>query len=613
MRSTALVLVAAFAVAAPAFGADCTVGGKAVSPHLERERLQKALSQNAELIAPTAGGGKRRSVTKPVGGFKALPIGNFIDTHIAAKLAKESVSATDIAGDEEFLRRVTLDLTGAIPTAAEVNAFVADTAADKRAKKIDALLKSDAFVDRWTMWFGDLVQNVQIATNSREYYLGRNVYYTWIKESIRANKPYDAMVRELLVGEGDNFDSGVANYVVRQLQNNGPPQDTLDNLATHSAEKFLGMPVLCISCHGGVGHLELVNWYLRGKSRDDFWKMAAFFSRTTARGQRYTDPNNPNVQGIIKFIVSVNPAGAYVLNTTDGNKSPRQPAAGQSPIVQPAFLTTGEQPKSGETYRVAYGRMLTADRQFARATANYLWKEMFGLAIVEPVNSFDLAKLSEQATHPELLEALADEVIAKNFNLREVLRTIASSNAYQLSSRYTPGAWNDAWVPLFARHYPRRLESEVLFDAITTATGVTQQMPVQGLSPVTKAIQFPDPYEGGRRSPTGLFLGDFGRGNRDDVARTNDSAITQALHMLNDPVITQRIRRTTANSTVAKTLNASSDPGTITDQLYLATLSRKPTAQERQIAIDFLLTGPVPDRTEDLQFALLNTLEFLFK
>jgi Protein of unknown function (DUF1549)/Protein of unknown function (DUF1553) len=612
MRNNALVLVAALAVSAPVFGADCIVGGKAVAPHLERERLHKALSQNAELIAPTAGAGKRRSVTKPVGGFKSLPIANFIDTHIAAKLQKESVSATDLAGDEEFLRRITLDLTGAIPTAADVQAFAADTSTDKRAKKIDALLKSEAFIDRWTMWFGDLVENVQISTNSREYYLGRNVYYAWIKDSIRNNKPYDQMIRELVAGEGDSFETGVANYVVRQLQPNGPPQDTLDNLATHSAEKFLGMPVLCISCHNGVGHLELVNWYLRGKSREDFWKMAAFFSRTTARGQRYTDPNNPNVT-IIKFNVGANPAGAYVLNTTDGNKSPRQPASGQSPVVLPAFLTTGEQPKSGETYRAAYGRLLTADRQFARATANYLWKEMLGLGLVEPVNSFDLAKLGEQASHPELLEALTDEVIAKNYSLREILRTIATSNTYQLASRYTPAAWNDAWVPLYARHYPRRLESEVLFDAIATATNVFQNMPVQGLSPVTKAMQFPDPYEGGRRSPVGMFLGNFGRGNRDDVVRTNESTITQALGMLNDPIVTTRVRRTTTNSTVAKALGNSSDPGIITDQLYLATLSRKPTAQERQIAVDYLVAGTLGERAEDLQFALLNSLEFMFK
>ena len=619
MRSKAMLFVVGM-LAVSASGADCPVGGTAVSPHIERERIQRALSANAEALAPTAAPtatstNRRRSVGKPpADALKKLPIANFIDTHISAKLVSANISATDIAGDEEFLRRVTLDLTGAIPTATDVQSFVADTTTDKRARKIDALLKSDAFSDRWTMWFGDLVQNVQISTNSREYYLGRNAYYTWIRDSIRANKPYDAMVREVLAGEGDNFVSGVANYIVRQIQRNGPPQDTLDNLAAHSTERFMGMPVLCISCHGGVAHLELVNWYLRGKTRDDFYKMAAFFSRTTLRGSQYTDPNNPNANGIIKFNVGLNPAGAYLLNTTDGNKSPRQPAPGQSPVVTPAFLTTGEQPRSGESYRVAYGRMLTADRQFARATANYLWKEMFGLAFVEPVNSFDLAKLSEQTIHPELLEAMTDEVIAKGYNLREVLRTIALSNTYQLSARYTPGSWSENWVPYHARRYPRRMHAEVVFDALVSATGVTANLPVQGLAPVTKAMQLPDPLEGGnRRSPIALFINTFGRGNRDDVARTNDSAISQALGLMNDTFVTTRIKRSTRGSTVERVLASTSDPGSITDQLYLATLSRKPNAEERQTAIDFLKAGPLTERTEDLQFVLLNSLEFIFQ
>jgi hypothetical protein len=547
---------------------------------------------------------RRRAVRIPEG--STLPVANFIDTHIAAKLEKDGIVPAKVAGDAEFLRRVTVDLTGTIPSPADVDSFLADATPDKRARKIDDLLRSDAFVDRWTMWFGDLVQNVSVSDNSREYYLGRNVYYTWIKESVRTAKPYDAMVRELLAGDGDNFQSGVANYIVRQLQNNGPPQDTYDNLAAHSAEKFLGIPMLCISCHSGPGHLELVNIYLRGKNRDDFWKMAAFFSRTAARGSRYTDPNNPNAN-IIQFAVTTNPNGAYRLNTTDGNKTPRTPAAGQPDTVTPAFILTGEQPKAGEPYRVAYGRILTADRQFARATANYLWKEMFGRGIVEPVNGFDLARLPLQASHPELLEALTDEFIGKGYSLREYLRTIALSSTYQLSATYA-GVHPD--VSYFARRAPRRLSAEALLDAVTTATAVPVQLQVQGMATVTKAMQLPDPLEG-RRSAASLFLNQFGRGNRDDVARTNDSAISQALSLMNDPVVTTRARRAN-NSTVQKLLASTSDPGTIVDQLYLTTLSRRPTADERRMAIDYLRAGTLADRVEDLQFVLLNTLEFLF-
>lgn len=609
MRRTSLVLVMTLALSGPlAADSTCT---RALTPAAERDSLYRLISATAQAVAPTSTSSKRRAVGGAPSKPPSLAEANFVDKWIGAKLTKDGVYPTSIAGDEEFLRRVYLDLTGTIPTTAQVQAFVADTSASKRANRIDELLASDAFTDRWTMWFGDLVQNVQIANNTREYYLGRNVYYTWTRESIRSGKPYDQMVREVLAGEGDSFSSGVSNYVVRQIQRNGPPQDTYDNLASHSAEKFLGMPMLCISCHNGIQHLETVNWYLRNKNREDFWKMAAFFSRASVRGNRYVDPAFPN-QNVIQYTVATNPAGAYLLNTTDGNKSPRQPAAGQSATVMPAFITTGETPKPGEAYRVAYGRMLTADRQFARATVNYLWKEMFGLGIVEPVNAFDLTKLTTQPTHPELLEALADEFIAKGYSLRAILRTMATSNAYQLSARYTAGTWNETWVPYFARRYPRRLMAEVVFDAMAIATNVPASFTVQGMPNAARAMQMPDPLEG-RRAQATTFINNFGRGDRDETARTNDSSISQSLAMMNDSSVTTRVRRNQANSTMSKVLASTNDPGSITDQLYLATLSRMPNAQERQLAIDYLRAGTLNDRAEDLQYVLLNSLEFMFQ
>ncbi|MDQ3280922.1 MAG: DUF1549 and DUF1553 domain-containing protein [Acidobacteriota bacterium] len=603
MSRIAAFAVALLPLAAPAFAESACP--HAITP-VDKAAIYRAVSANAEAVAPSS---KRRSVAKGEG--PTLAVVNFIDAQISAKLKRDHVLPTVIAGDEEFLRRVTLDLTGTIPAAADVQAFLADTSADKRTRKIDALLASDAFADRWTMWFGDLVQNVQISNNSREYYLGRNVYYTWIRDSIRANKPYDQMVRELIAGAGDNFTSGPANYAVRQLQRNGPPQDTYDNLASHSAEKFLAIPMLCISCHNGMAHLESVNRYLRGKSRNDFWRMAAFFSRTQLKATQYVDPNNANVT-VAQYTVGNNTTGVYRLNTTDGNKSPRIAPPDTPQTVTPAFLTTGEVPREGEAYRTAYGRMLTADRQFARAAVNYIWKEMFGLGIVEPANAFDLSQLATQPTHPALLEELTDSFIASGYNLRTLLRTIAGSNTYQLSSRYAPGGWNESWVPYFARRYPRRMQSEVLFDAIASATALPGAFNVQGIGIVSKAMQLPDPLDGRRTAPS-LFLDQFGRGDRDDTARTNDSSISQSLAMLNDAQVVTRVRRATRGSTVQQVLTATTDPASIVDRLYLATLSRRPTAEEKQTAIDYLRAGEIAARTEDLQFVLLNTLEFSFQ
>lgn len=548
--------------------------------------------------------GRRRAVR-----FPDNTSSNVIDVHVEAKLRANGIQAAPLAGDEEFLRRVTVDLTGRIPTVAEVQAFVADPSPNKRAQKIDALLASGAFNDRWTLWFADLVQNVQIANNNNLFYPGRNAYHLWIQESIRTAKPYDAMVRELLAGAGNNFANGPANYIVRQLQRNGPPQDTYDNLAAHSAEKFLGLPLLCISCHTGAGHLEQVNGYLSKKSRTDFWRMAAFFSRTRLRAERYPDPLNPNAI-FTRFDVEVNPIGLYRLNTTDGNKTPRAPASGESSTVTPAFLLDGAQPNAGEDYRAAYGRILTAHPQFARATVNLLWKEMFGRGIVEPVNGFDLAALATQATHPALLEDLAAS-FAKNYSLRDLLRTMANSNTYQRASAYT-GTPPDA--SYFAHRSRRRLQAEVLLDAIADATSTPNRFNVRGLDPVDRAIRIPDPLDG-RRQGSGVFLDRCGRGDRDDVARSNDSSISQALGMLNDPLVTSRVIGNN-NTTVQKLIAANSDAATIVEQLYLITLSRRPTADEQRAAVAYLQAGgagaPFRERVEDLQFVLLNSLEFLF-
>lgn len=591
----------------------CRIPLDPVSPRNDQKALYHTISATTEAVAPS---GRRRSTNPPAGTpAPQPPMVNFIDTDVFGKMTTDGITPTTLSGDEEFLRRVMLDLTGQIPDSATVNAFLADTAADKRTKKIDELLASDAFADRWTMWFGDLVQNVQVATNAREYYVGRNAYYSWMKTAFKNNEPYDQMVREVIAGKGDSFALGTPNYYVRQLQPNGPLQDTLDNLATHSGERFLGMPLLCISCHNGFAHLEPVNGYLSGKKRADLWAMSAFFAHTRAQPQS-GDPNNPNIR---KFMVDdTAPNGTYQLNTVSGNKTPRctvdaasGKCSGPTTTASPAFILTGETPRPGEPLRDAYGRMLTAHEQFARATVNYIWKEMFGLAIIEPANNIDLNALNTQATNPKLLDDLKQSFISSKYDFRALLRTITVSSAYQLSSRYTPGAWNEAWTPYYARHYPHRLSSEMLLDAIAKSTNVFPSMNVNGIGTVNRAMLLPDTTEQARNA-FGRFMDEFGRGNRDDVMRSNDSSISQSLSLMNDTIITTRVKRATANSTVNKVLASTTDPGSIVDQLYLATLSRKPAASERQSAIAYLQGGNMQQRTEDLQFALINSLEFLF-
>jgi hypothetical protein len=582
--------------------ADCTFQPDQI--HSAPEMWHR-LSERAEAVAPSS---RRRATNPPVGDpFVAK---NFIDSEIFGKMVRDGIVWTSRASDQEFLRRVTLDLTGEIPDAATVRAFVADQTGDKRDRAIDRLLASDAFTDRWTMWFGDLVENVQNATNNAIGVTPRNAYYKFIHDSIQQSKPYDQMVREAIAGSGDTTVKGEANYYFRDRQNNGPAQDTYDNQSASTGARFLGLPLQCLSCHNGLGHLEQVNTGLSKKLRYDFWQNASFFSQVQIdRVANGAVQNNA---------VNDNTTGAYRLNTTSGNKTPRQPVNNVT-VVDPAFFLTKETPAAGESRRAAYGRILTAHPQFARATVNYLWKELFGLGIVEPADSFDLlrqdpatlaAGATLQPTHPALLTKLAAAFQTNHYDLRATLKLMVTSNAYQLSSRYTPGAWNESWVPYHARHYPRRLTAEEMLDAVVRATNTTMTFTIFNLPfGVTKAMQLPDPLEGGNFRN---FLNGFGRGNRDDQPRSSDSSIVQALSMMNDRIVTDRVKGTLAGSTIANALMASKDPGTIADTLYVATLGRYPSLSERNAAITYLKSGDLTRKSEDLQFALINKLEFLF-
>ena len=591
---------------APAPSSDCTYQADvAKSAPLKWRALSEVAETLSSTMAPARIKGAPTKWTLP-----AFPIRSFIDKEITDKMNRDGIKWTVQSSDAEFLRRATLDLTGEIPDVATLKAFIADTAPDKRAKAIDRLIETPGFVDRWSMWFGDLVQNVQVATNTVPGPQARNSYYLYIRDAFQNNKPYDQIVRELIAGSGASFTKGEANYWIRDIQGNGPIQDTYDNLSASTGERFLAQPLLCLSCHSGLGHLEQVNRALVKKTRLDFWKNAAFFAQTRVTTQR--DPATGNTERIVSDINT----GSYLLNTDSGNKTPRLPVNGVS-VVDPAFILTGETPAPGESRRAAYGRLLTKDPQFARATVNYVWKEMFGLGIVEPVDAFDLARqdpatlqpgLTLQPSHPQLLTQLADSFVRSGYDFRALVRLIANSSTYQLSSRYG-GTWNETWTPYFARHYPRRLMAEQLTDAVTTATGVGFTVTIAGLPVINKAMKLPDPLEGGGMRN---FLNSFGRGNRDDQARSSDTSIIQALSLMNDRIVTDRIKSANANTTVARTLQATKDPAAITEALYLATLSRYPTAEEKAAGVAYLSSGTLASKTEDLQYMLLNRLEFIF-
>ena len=551
-------------------------------------------------------------------GNAPMPRRNFIDEHIFGRMERDGIVPAPLSTDQEFLRRVFLDLTGRIPTADQVSAFLSDTNPAKRDVLIDSLVAGPEFIDKWTMFFGDLFRNNGPATNVNRFNQGRDAFYRYIKDALTFNKPYTQIAFELISANGDTFIDGAANFPVGGTVPMGPVQDTYDGQANDVAQMFLGINTVdCLLCHDGNRHLDTLNLWASQQTRAGMWGLSAFFARTHMQPQAVTG-------GFLKYIVSDAPAGDYELNTTTGNRSPRM--AADVAKVTPQYPFTGETPEGSIGPRQALGFMVAADPQFARAAVNYIWEQFMVEALVSPSNAFDLARLDPenpppapwtlQPNNPELLAALASWFQTNGYDLRQLMALIVKSNAYQLSSAYS-GVWRPKYVPYYARKYARRLYAEEIHDAVTTATGILPrytldyQGAIDPLPPVSWAMQLPDTREP-RNNQATQFLNAFGRGDRDLTPRETTGSLLQALNMMNQAFVMTRIHENNNGSNVQRLLKDEPDPRKIIEGLYLATLSRFPDAQELTVASELLRTMGNPRGAEALQWALLNKTEFIF-
>ncbi len=590
-------------------GRDLRATGIPASGPYGRSQNYSTLSVETEMIV--------QELFPPGSGTTETPVGPWvsrIDHHIFSTLQQKNIPTANIAGDEAFLRRVTLDLTGRIPTPERVMSFLADTDTRKRAIEIDRLLDSPEWVDRWTMWTGDLLKNNARSSQIRRYDQGRNAFYSFIRASLAENKPYNQFVSELITAQGDSFENGPANFIVGGRMSMGPAQDTYDRQLVQTATMFLGMRHFdCLLCHDGAGHLDLVNLWGSQVTRSEAWQMAAFFSRARIR-RPIREPNT-------SYLVSEARNGTYALNTDSGNRPTRQPADDGEPAVLPQYIFSGRQGSPEDSFRQVLAEELTRDPQFARATVNYLWKELFGLGIVEPADAFDLARLDPlqppaepwtiQPTHPELLEELSFRFIDMNYDLKALMREITNSQAYQLSSQYD-GEWEESYTPYFARHIVRRMTAEQLYDALTQSSGVAPPLRVRGFpEQVVWAMQLPETT--GPRGPVGPFLDDFLRGDRDEVERKGSLSMTQALALMNDAVVMEKVRNGPGEAGRFGPLLASGmGDNELLDYLYLSTLSRFPASDERAAGLQRLQTGNRVAAVQDMLWALYNKVDFLF-
>ena len=553
----------------------------------------------------------------------SVPRKNLIDQSIFGRMGSAGIQSAPIASDAEFLRRVTLDLTGRIPSGAEVAAFLADTNPSKRDVKVDALIGTQEFVDRWTMFFGDMLKVNAQATNINREIAGRDAFYRYIRDSIAANKPYDLMAREMIAAAGDNFLVGQANWPAGNNVPMGPLQDTYDGHAVNLASMFLGINTVdCLLCHDGNRHLDSVNLWGSKQTRQNMWGLSAYFARTRRQAQVVS-----TTPLIAKSIISDLANGEYTLNTTTGNRSARQPMNGVN-TVQPRnpFLTaTGSGIATGETRRQGIARQITADLQFSRATVNYVWEKFMVEAFVSPSNAFDPARLDPnnpppepwtlQPTNPELLDAMARWFQQNRYDLRALMALIAKSNAYQLSASY-PGTWSVNYVPYYARKYPRRLDAEEIHDAVAKATGILGAYTLVGsdLAPVQWAMQLPDTREP-RNNGAATFMNSFGRGDRDTTFRRSDGSLLQTLNMMNNAFVTTRIHQNNAGSRVQMLISQNASAPTIINELFLNTLSRPPSSDEVAYFTPMFqqpVQNVVANAAASLQWVLLNKMDFIF-
>jgi hypothetical protein len=572
-------------------------------------------TQDVVALLPQPAGGVLRA--EPAAKLAATA-DNPIDAAIFGALAARGIQPAASATDEEFCRRVYLDLTGTQPPAERLLAYVHSTSPTKKETLVDELIGSPAFVDRWTNWLGDLVRNFDAGA---DFLFNRNAEYGYLRRLVSENRPFDEIASTYLSYTG-SYDRGPSGYLPRAAYQVELNQDRLDEVAAESMRAFMGTQIACISCHDGAGHLEGINLFLSGRKRKEFWQIAAFFAQ--AEFVRIEDPVSD------RHNIARNTLGRYDANTANGQGM--RPAR-KGGVIAPSFkLYAKGKPKGGEDPRVALARFVTASPQFARAFVNRLFAHFFVVGIVEPLDGFDLARQDPaaqlpvgwevQPSNPKLLTDLATSFQQSGFDVRGLMRLVVTSRAYGLSSRYDEAAWSESYTRLYARKLARRLEAEEIFDGVAMATGVPGRHYARGFStPFGSTMALPGPHEPRPTSfgspsdePYGVegFLQGFGRGDRWVTERSGRTTITQALHLFNNYAITSRVygapgalsarvaddltrRRITSEEAVAR--------------VYLGTIGRRPSTAET-----VALAGRLSDRESvaDLQWALINRVDFLY-
>ena len=536
-----------------------TAKGRGQAPAMIRFEGQGAISM---VVVPFANSADLSQFTE----------NNFIDNLAAQKFRELGITPSGLCTDATYLRRAYLDAIGTLPTTAEATAFIDSTDPDKRKKLVDRLLGltgdpaqdiyNDQYAALWSLKWSDLIRS-----NSNDLGVqGMWAMHNWIKNSFQINKPLDQFTRELVTAKGSTFSSGPANYF--RLANNPP------DLAETTAQLFLGVRLQCAKCH----HHPFEKY-----GQEDYYGFAAFFSQIGNKGSQEF--------GLF--------AGESVVLVRNGGEV-SHPRTGQ--VIPPTPLD-GPSVTDPLDRRLALAKWLTAsdNKMFSRSIVNRYMGYLLGRGLVEPIDDM---RATNPPSNPALLEALADDFVKNGYNLKHLMRTIMTSRLYQLDSQPTPSNASDR---RFYSHFRvKRLTAEPLLDAIDAVSGT--QTKFKDLPLGTRAIELPD------ADYPDYFLTTFAKPKRATVCeceRTPDENLAQALHTLNGDIVANKIAD--GKGRLAKLLEQKKSHDEIVQEIYLSTLSRRPSAAELESTRTFLTSSPSPKEFyEDLLWALINSKQFLF-
>jgi hypothetical protein len=496
---------------------------------------------------------------------------NFIDELVLAKLKALNIAPSERCTDSAFIRRAYLDAAGVLPTAEEVENFLADKSPNKRQTLIDSLLEREEFVDYWAYKWSDLllVSSRKLRSNAMW------AFYNWIRDSVKENKPWDKFAAEIFTSSGSTRQVGALNYFVLH-------KDPID-LTENATQAFMGQRITCARCHNH----PLEKW-----TQKQYYEMANLFSRVGLKNGSETGDVIvfAKVQGDINHPRLLRPLAPTPLDGT--------PLPLDSPVDR----------------RIHFAKWLTSPQNtyFSRSIVNRVWGNFMGRGIVDPV---DDVRATNPASNEELFAALTKDFVEHGYDIKRLVKLIMNSATYQLSSDANATNQNDN--KYYSKYIVKRLPAEVLLDAMSQVTGVPTQF--SGYPVGTRALQLPDVQVKSQ------FLASFGRPNRvicDAAERSSSPSIAQALHVINGDTLNKKLSAPDGYAALAPKLGLSDSR--ILDHLYLSAYSMYPNEADKQKLLEELkktrLASGSPEAIrdarqkglEDMMWVLLTSKEFLF-